>query len=78
MFDPYNYKVLIRHVYFPYKTRDGSGHLFFNFKRDRLFPKINLFYDIFKPNLRILVKFAESPGIFNEQVVCMQGSGVGK
>ena len=40
--------------------------------------KIKLFHDIFKQNLRILVKFAETPGIFNEQVVCVQGFGVEK
>ena len=49
-----------------------------NTKRDRFFIKINLFDDIFKQKLRILVKFAESPAIFNEQVVWVRGSGVEK
>ena len=49
-----------------------------NSKRDHLFVKINLFDDIFKQKLRILVKFAESPAIFNEQMVWVRSSGVEK
>ena len=49
-----------------------------NSKRDRFFIKINLFDDILKQKLRILAKFAESPAIFNVQVVWVRGSGVEK
>ena len=38
-----------------------------NFKRDRFFIKINLREDVWKQNLRILLRFTETPGISNKQ-----------